>query len=134
MLAGALQHLGARASSPPSKRVQNWRFRHSRVLRKTRFTRLNREMRRLDSALARFSAALDTLERATQARLGAEDQLPAAQKLIAELKADKDRLETELLILMEEHEKLEGVNNEVAGRLDTAIRDIRSVLAAEAAE
>jgi hypothetical protein len=91
-------------------------------------------MSRLDSALSRFSAALDALERAAQSRLAAEDQLPAARKLIAELKADKDRLETELLILMEEHEKLEGLNDEVAGRLDTAIRDIRSALTAEAAE
>jgi peptidoglycan hydrolase CwlO-like protein len=91
-------------------------------------------MSRLDSALARFSAALDALERAAQTRLTSEDRLPAAQKLIEELKADKALLESELAQLLEENEKLEVVNVEVAGRLDTAIRGIRSALSAEAAE
>jgi predicted nucleic acid-binding Zn-ribbon protein len=91
-------------------------------------------MSRLDSSLARFSAALDALERVAQARLSAEDQLPAAQKLIAELQADKARLEDELERLLDERDRLEGVNDHVAGRLDGAIRDIRAALATEAAE
>lgn len=100
----------------------------------TGFGRLNRVMSRLDSALARFSAALDALERAAQARLTSEDQLPIAQKLISELQADNARLERELERLLEERDRLESVNDEVAGRLDTAIRDIRSALTVEAAE
>jgi predicted nucleic acid-binding Zn-ribbon protein len=89
-------------------------------------------MSRLDSAIARFSAALDALERAAQARLSSDDQLPAALTLIAALKADKAQLEAELDALLEERERLEGLNDEVAGRLDTAIRDIRSALTNEA--
>lgn len=89
-------------------------------------------MSRLDSALVRFSAALDALEQAAQARLRAEDQLPAALAQIAALKADKAQLEAELEALLDERERLEGVNDAVATRLDTAIRDIRSALATEA--
>jgi predicted nucleic acid-binding Zn-ribbon protein len=91
-------------------------------------------MSRLDSALARFSAALDSLERAAQTRLTSEDQLPALRKTIVQLQADKARLEAELARLADERARLEGVNDEVAGRLDTAIRDIRAALATEAAE
>lgn len=82
--------------------------------------------------MARFSAALDALERTAQARLSAEDQLPAAQAQIAALKADKAQLEAELEALLDERERLEGINDAVAGRLDSAIRDIRSVLTTEA--
>lgn len=91
-------------------------------------------MSRLDSALARFSAALDALEAIAHARLAAEDALPGAQRLIAELKADKVRLEAELDRLYAERARLDGVNDEVAGRLDAAIGDIRAALAADAAE
>jgi chromosome segregation ATPase len=91
-------------------------------------------MSRLDSALARFSEALEALDRMVQARLAAEDALPAAERQIAELRADKVRLEAELERLAEERRRLEGLNDHVAGRLDTAIRDIRAVLAVEAAE
>jgi Domain of unknown function (DUF4164) len=66
--------------------------------------------------------------------LTSEDQLPAAQRLIAELRTDNARLEEELARMLVERERLEGVNDEVAGRLDTAIRDIRAALATEAAE
>ena len=91
-------------------------------------------MSRLDSALARFSAALDALERAAQARLASEDALPAAQKLIDTLQADKARLERELERLTDERLRLENVYDEIAGRLDGAIRGIRAALATEAAE
>jgi predicted nucleic acid-binding Zn-ribbon protein len=91
-------------------------------------------MSRLDSALARFSEALEALDRVVQTRLAADDALPAAERQIATLKADKAQLETELARLTAERRRLEGLNDHVAGRLDATIRDLRTVLAAEAAE
>jgi flagellar biosynthesis/type III secretory pathway chaperone len=88
-------------------------------------------MNRLDSAAADFSAALDQLERtlAQNAQLLAD--VRDAQRQIQELRKDKVRLSAEIERLTLDRRRLEGLNTHVAGRLDSAIRDIRAVLQPE---
>ena len=86
-------------------------------------------MSRLDLAQNRFQAALEALEN-TVATVG--ENLDAAAKLperIAELEAERDRLLARIAELEEEMGALSGVTEEVEGRLDGAITEIRAALA-----
>jgi predicted nucleic acid-binding Zn-ribbon protein len=85
-------------------------------------------MSRLDSAMARFSAALDKLESALarQADKARLDETLARE--LAGLKEDREQLAAELERLHGEKVALEGFTEEVAGRLEGAIREIRAVL------
>lgn len=88
-------------------------------------------MSRLDSAIQRFTAALARLETAARRSNGHaaspfDDGL--SQQLNA-LKEDRARLADELTRLNIEKVALEGFTEEVAGRLEGAIREIRAVLA-----
>jgi hypothetical protein len=85
-------------------------------------------MSRLDSAVARFSTALDRLDAALTQR---EAKLRLDETLVRELaglKDDRLRLAAELERLNSEKVALEGFTDEVAGRLEGAIREIRAVL------
>ncbi len=87
-----------------------------------------KDMSRLDSAMASFSEALENLE--TSVNRGIQRQV-AADGLESELSAlrqDRARLAQELDSMKSEAKALEGVTDEVSQRLDSAIRDIRSVL------
>ena len=86
-------------------------------------------MSRLDLAQNRFQAALEALEN-TVATVG--ENLDAAAKLperIAELEADREKLLARIAELEEEMGALSGVTEEVEGRLDGAITEIRAALA-----
>ena len=86
-------------------------------------------MSRLDLAQNRFQAALEALEN-TVASVG--ENLDAAAKLperIAELEAERERLLARIAELEEEMGALSGVTEEVEGRLDGAITEIRAALA-----
>lgn len=88
-------------------------------------------MSRLDSAIARFTAALERLEGAAK-RKTAQAASPFDDSLASELNAlreDRARLADELTRLNVEKVALEGFTDEVAGRLEGAIREIRAVLA-----
>ena len=88
-------------------------------------------MSRLDSAIARFTAALERLEGAAK-RKTASALSPFDDGLANELNAlreDRARLADELTRLNVEKVALEGFTDEVAGRLEGAIREIRAVLA-----
>ena len=87
-------------------------------------------MSRLDSAIARFTAALERLEGI--AKRGNGPLAPLDEGLSKELNAlreDRARLADELTRLNVEKIALEGFTDEVAGRLEGAIREIRAVLA-----
>ena len=90
-------------------------------------------MTKLDSAIARLNAALDQLEQA--ASNGVRPTAPVAsfeEQIRGELhslKEDRARLAEELTRLNVEKIALEGFTDEVAGRLEGAIREIRAVLA-----
>jgi predicted nucleic acid-binding Zn-ribbon protein len=85
-------------------------------------------MSRLDSALARFSAALNTLDTALAKKPAAPRIDEALTRELAGLKDDRARLAAELERLNGEKVALEGFTDEVAGRLEGAIREIRAVL------
>ena len=86
-------------------------------------------MSRLDLAQKRFQAALEALENAA-ASVG--ESLDTAAKLperIAELEMERDRLLARIAELEEEVLALSGLTEEVEGRLDGAIGEIRAALA-----
>jgi len=86
-------------------------------------------MSRLDLAQNRLQAALEALENSV-ASVG--ESLDSAAKLperIAELEAERDKLLTRIAELEEEVSVLSGLTEEVEGRLDGAIGEIRAALA-----
>ena len=86
-------------------------------------------MSRLDLAQNRFQAALAALENTVAS---VAENLDAAAKLperIAELEAEREKLLARVAELEEEVSVLSGLTEEVEGRLDGAIGEIRAALA-----
>ena len=86
-------------------------------------------MSRLDLAQNRFQAALQALENIV-GTVG--ENLDAAAKLperIAELEAEREQLLARVAELEEEIGALSGLTEEVEGRLDGAMGEIRAALA-----
>jgi predicted nucleic acid-binding Zn-ribbon protein len=85
-------------------------------------------MSKLESAMASFSKALENLE--TSVNRGIQHQAASSglEREMSALRQDRARLAQELDSVKSEAKALEGVTDEVSERLDTAIRDIRSVL------
>jgi hypothetical protein len=91
-------------------------------------------MSKLDSAIRNFNAALDRLEDAARSRgtRAPSEHASIEHEIAVELRAlkeDRARLAEELSRLNVEKIALEGFTDEVAGRLEGAIREIRAVLA-----
>lgn len=88
-------------------------------------------MKKLDSAIARFNAALERLEVAAKSGNGHATSAfgDEIEGELNALKEDRARLADELSRLNVEKVALEGFTDEVAGRLEGAIREIRAVLA-----
>jgi hypothetical protein len=91
-------------------------------------------MKKLDSAIKRFSSALERLETVAQENApvanGASHSFEREIAVeLSALKEDRARLADELTRLNVEKIALEGFTDEVAGRLEGAIREIRAVLA-----
>jgi outer membrane protein TolC len=86
-------------------------------------------MSRLELAAERLKGALDSLETAiVPIKAGAVDAAKL-QGRVADLEAERERLLTQLALLEEEIAALSGVTEEVGGRLDGAIGEIRAALA-----
>ena len=88
-------------------------------------------MKKLDSVISRFNSALERLEVAAKSGNG-HSLSPFDEEIVGELNAlkeDRARLAEELTRLNVEKVELEGFTDEVAGRLEGAIREIRAVLA-----
>ena len=91
--------------------------------------RMGHRMSRLDLAQKRFQTALESLENAA-ASVG--ESLDGAAKLperIAELEMDREKLLARIAELEEEVALLSGLTEEVEGRLDGAMGEIRAALA-----
>lgn len=85
-------------------------------------------MNRLDSALKRFSAALDRLETSVSDRLAYALEAKHSNAELEILKADRERLIARIAALEEDSRLLAGLTEEVEDRLDSAISEIRDVL------
>lgn len=84
----------------------------------------------LREAFEAFDDSLASLEAAAEEALARGKAMGDMQNQIAALKADRDKLESEVATLRDEARQMEEITDVVSGRLDTAIRDIRSVLEA----
>ncbi len=78
--------------------------------------------------MERFSKALDRLEATANRRLQRTKTVDNLEQELTALRQDRARLAQELDGMKAETKALEGVTDEVATRVDTAIRDIRAVL------
>jgi len=86
-------------------------------------------MGRLEAAVARFAAALDTLEERVETF--SETSGPAVAELgreVASLRAEREELLNRISALEEESQSLAGLTEAVEMRLDGTIAEIRAVL------
>ena len=94
-------------------------------------------MSRLEQAMARFAASLDLLE--THISLIEPRALPPEKREqrsdivtlhleLKQLREDRGKMANEIERLRVESRQLENISGHVAGRLDGAIRQIRSVI------
>lgn len=86
-------------------------------------------MSRLDVAQNRFRAALEALENAAGSVGESLDSAAKLPERIAELEAEREKLLTRVADLEDEIAALSGLTEEVEGRLDGAIGEIRAALA-----
>ena len=85
-------------------------------------------MARLEQAGERFRAALAALDKASAPLIEARKQAKEAQARIDVLDGERQQLITRVARLEEDQRALSGVTEEVEGRLDGAIAEIRSAL------
>jgi ParB-like chromosome segregation protein Spo0J len=86
-------------------------------------------MSRLDLAQNRFRAALEVLENAAGSVGESLDHAAKLPERVAELESEREKLVVRIAELEEEVAALSGLTEEVEGRLDGAIGEIRAVLA-----
>jgi hypothetical protein len=85
-------------------------------------------MSKLDDALARFQRAVDLLEARADECVAHAYESAAAVMESGQLKAEREELAARVASLEEESRALAGLTEEVEGRLDGAITEIRAVL------
>ncbi len=85
-------------------------------------------MSRLELAAERLAKALEALDSAVSPLIGARESAAAAQAKIDRLDAEREQLVTRVAALEEEARSLSGLTEEVEGRLDGAIAEIRAAL------
>ncbi|MEI9888637.1 MAG: DUF4164 family protein [Rhizomicrobium sp.] len=85
-------------------------------------------MSRLDIAVQRFDSALRTLEAQAAPLAGLRAAAADARAKVAELSEERDRLLARIAELEDENRALAGITEEVEGRLDGAIGEIRAAL------
>jgi|HubBroStandDraft_5_1064220.scaffolds.fasta_scaffold1167695_1 chromosome segregation ATPase len=86
-------------------------------------------MAQLDRMAVQLNAALDRLEGAAAPLLAARARAAKDKAEIEKLKQERDRLLARVALLENEAKELSGVTDQVEGRLDTAIAEIRTALA-----
>jgi predicted nucleic acid-binding Zn-ribbon protein len=85
-------------------------------------------MSRLELAAERLAKALDALEEAVSPLLTARESAAAAEAKIARLDTEREGLVTRMAALEDDARSLTGLTEEVEGRLDGAIAEIREAL------
>lgn len=82
----------------------------------------------IDSAVKRLALALDALDAAVERRREGDRSEEGLASQLHALGVDRTRLAAALDNETARSRKLEGVNREVAGRIDAAIESIRAVI------
>jgi chromosome segregation ATPase len=85
-------------------------------------------MSRLDIAVQRFNAAVEALDSRAAPLAGLKAAAADSKARIAELAEERDRLLGRIAELEEENRALAATTEEVEGRLDGAIGEIRAAL------
>jgi len=85
-------------------------------------------MTKLDDAKARLFAALEMLEHSVERQGKTAWQSANSMAELALLKSERERLFARIAALEDESRTLAGLTEEVEGRLDGAIAEIREVL------
>jgi hypothetical protein len=85
----------------------------------------------IDAATKRLTQALDALDAAVERRLDAERGSAQLADQVHTLGVDRARLASDLDTQTARSRRLETTNREIARRLDAAIDNIRSVIAAQ---
>ncbi len=85
-------------------------------------------MSRLELAAERLAKALEDLDSAALPLIQARESAAAAQAKIARLDGEREVLVARVADLEEEARSLSGLTEEVEGRLDGAIAEIRAAL------
>jgi chromosome segregation ATPase len=85
-------------------------------------------MSRLDVAAKRFNEALDSLEEASDTLAGLRGESSDVKAKIAAMTEERERLLARIAELEDENRSLTGITEEVEGRLDGAIGEIRAAL------
>ena len=85
-------------------------------------------MSRLDIAAERFNEVLEALEEAVAPLAGLRTELAETQAKSAELASEREQLLARIAELEEENRALSEIAEEVEGRLDGAIGEIRVAL------
>jgi chromosome segregation ATPase len=85
-------------------------------------------MTKLNDALARFAAALDRLEVCAEERMARARESATTAAELSVVRAEREELAARVASLEEESRTLAGLTEEVEGRLDGAITEIRAVL------
>jgi len=86
----------------------------------------------IDAATRRLTLALDALDAALDRRLESDRDGQVLSHQYQALGADRSRLASELDAQMARSRRLEAANREIAGRLDAAMGEIRSVINGQA--
>jgi len=85
-------------------------------------------MSRLELAAERLAKALDALEEAVLPLVQAREAAAADRARLAQFDAEREKLVARVAELEEEARSLSGLTEEVEGRLDGAIAEIRAAL------
>jgi cell division protein FtsB len=85
-------------------------------------------MSRLELAAERLAKALEALDSAVLPLIGARESAAAAQAKVDRLDAEREQLVARVAALEDEAHALSGLTEEVEGRLDGAIAEIRAAL------
>jgi chromosome segregation ATPase len=86
-------------------------------------------MSRLELAAEQLSAALEKLEKAARERPKPAAAVPVSDRRLAVLESEKEQLLGRIAALEEELAALSSITEDVEGRLDGAIGEIRAALA-----
>jgi Domain of unknown function (DUF4164) len=86
------------------------------------------EAKKFDAALTRFELALGLVENALKNKRDAQARLATLEEQSATLQSDRKRLDSDLALVRVKAAELVDTSKQAAGKIDSAVSRIRSVL------